>query len=194
MTLFLPVRDRQPAVVVSWIACFHLFTSSSGIHDSICGSFEHMERYQPPRLFSVAFQIFCNRFQFFWACFFSCPVGAFIHSVSFPSCASWSLQTLWIPCFRDALYLVGPHFAAGQPPCRTYRKMKGKGKGAAAQALDRREKAQQRQHPRAWGCRSAQERGSRPVFAPEAPSGWAPPAVNACSSGNNPHVMGQLCG
>lgn len=138
MMLFLPVRDPQPAVGASWIDFFHLFPSSCGTHDSICGSFEHMERYQTPRLFPVAFQISCNQFQFFWVCFFPCPVGAFIDLVSLPSCASWYFQSLWIPCFRDTLYLVRPYSAVGQPPCCTYKKMEGNGKGADAQALARR--------------------------------------------------------
>lgn len=75
MMLFLPVRDPQPAVVVSWIACFHLFTSSCGTHNSICGSLEHMERYQTPRLFSVAFQIFCNQFNSLEYVFFLALLG-----------------------------------------------------------------------------------------------------------------------
>lgn len=47
---------------------------------------------------------FCNQFQFF-KYVYSCPVGAFIHSVSLPCFASWSFQNLWAPCFRNALYL-----------------------------------------------------------------------------------------
>ena len=75
MRLFLPVRDPQPAVAVSWITCFHLFTASSGTCDSICGSFERVERYQIPRLFSRAFQNLCNQFQLFWVCFFLVLLG-----------------------------------------------------------------------------------------------------------------------
>lgn len=47
-------------------------------------SFEHMERYQTPRLFSVAFQIFCNQFQFFRICFFLALLGLLSIRFLFP--------------------------------------------------------------------------------------------------------------
>lgn len=151
-----------------------------------------MERYQTPRLFSVAFQIFLQSISILLSMFFSCPFGALFHSVSLPSCASQSLQTLSIPCFRDTLYVVRPYFALSQPTW-TYRKMGAKEKGSDTQALaGRREKAQQRQHPWTWDY-VCQEKGSCPVFAPKVPSGWALSAANTCSSGNNTHFSGQSC-
>lgn len=130
-----------------------------------------MERYQTPRLFSEAFQFFCNQFQVFSVCFFFFFfLGLLEHSVSLPSYASQSLQTLWIPCFRDTLYLVRPYFAASQPTCCTYRQMgPGEEFGYPGPCWKERENIAEAA-PLVKGLHVCQEKGSSPMFAPPVPN------------------------
>lgn len=106
MTLFLPVRDPLPAVVVSWIAFFHLFTSSCGTHDSICGVLNIWRDIKPPDRSLWPFKFFCNQFQFFWIHFFLALPGLSSIRFLFPavpldlfrfceSCVSRMHSTWW---------------------------------------------------------------------------------------------------
>lgn len=135
---------------------------------------------------------FCHQFQFF-KYVFSCPVGAFIHSVSLPCFASWSFQNLWAPCFRNALYLLRPHFHADHTAALT-EKWRARGRVQMPGALPGGGRECGRGNTLGLGgFRSAQERGSHPVFLPKVPTEWFP-TVTTCKSGNNLNIMGQLCG
>lgn len=101
MTLFLLVTDTASSS--SFMNCllsslhfilWDLMTPSGGVLN-IWRDIKPLDcSLWPSKLFAISILL---------STFFSCPVGALFHSVSLPNCASQSLQTPWIPCFRDTV-------------------------------------------------------------------------------------------
>lgn len=152
-----------------------------------------MERYQTPRLFSVAFQSFCSQFQLFSVNFFFLACWSFFpFSFSTELCLPVSPDS-GNPMFQGHTVPGEAIFCCQPASLCTYRKMGPGRRVQLSRSLQEGERKHSRGSTLGQGTACLPRKGVLSCACTSSPLRMSPPTVSICSSGNNPHFTGQLC-